>query len=81
MRTTLSLDNDVLERARHLAAKQRKPFKAIVNEALRAGMSSLEKSARQKRYVTDSHAMGLRKHYDLDNVQELIAQLEGEHSR
>jgi predicted transcriptional regulator len=35
MRTTLTLDDDVADRTRALAHKLRKPFKAVVNEALR----------------------------------------------
>ena len=42
MRTTLSLDDDVLERARAVAAKLRTPFRTVVNEALRAGLDQVE---------------------------------------
>ena len=81
MRTTLSLDDDVLDRARLIAAKLRKPFRAVVNEALRTGLTGLEEGARQRRYVTEPHAMGFRQGYDLDNIQELITQIEGETAR
>ncbi len=81
MRTTVSIDDDVLERARLLAARSHRPFKAIVNEALRAGLNRVEHDATQKRYVTKPHAMGLREGYDLDNIQELLAQIEGESAR
>lgn len=81
MRTTLSIDNDVLERARRLATKLRKPFKTVVNEALRSGLSGMEGRARQRPYRTEPHAMGLRRGYDLDNIQELVSQLEGEGAR
>ena len=81
MRTTLSLDDDVLDRARLIAAKLRKPLRAVINEALRTGLTGLEDGARQRRYVTEPHAMGLREGYDLDNVQELIAQIEAETAR
>ena len=78
MRTTLTLDDDVLEWARLIATRTRKPFKTVVNEALRMGLTGLEKGVRQRPYVTTSRAMGLRPGYDLDNIQELIAQIEGE---
>lgn len=81
MRTTLTLDDDVLEMARLLAAQTRKPFKAVVNEALRMGLAGLEKGARQRPYVTTPRAMGLRPGHNLDNIQELIAQIEGENAR
>jgi len=81
MRTTLSLDDDVLDRARQVAAKLRMPFKTIVNEALRAGLERVEQPAKQRPYTTEPHAMGLRPGRNLDNVQELLAQVEGEDSR
>ena len=81
MRTTLTLDDDALERARLIATRTRKPLKNVVNEALRMGLTSLEKGVRQRPYVTTSRAMGLRPGYDLDNIQELIAQIEGESAR
>ena len=81
MRTTLTLDDDVLESARLRAAKTRKPFKTVVNEALRNGLNGLEQGVRQRPYVTTPRAMGLRPGHDLDNIQELIAQIEGENAR
>jgi hypothetical protein len=78
MRTTLSIDDDVLERARAAAAKLHTPFKAIVNEALRAGLDQVEKPAKQRSYTTKPHKMGLRQGRNLDNIQELLAQTEGE---
>lgn len=81
MRTTLTIDDDVMERARAVAAKLRTPFKAIVNEALRAGLDQVEQPAKQSRYETKPHEMGLRNGHNLDNIQELLAQIEGEDSR
>lgn len=81
MRTTLTLDDDVLEWARLIASRTRKPFKTVVNEALRMGLTGLEKDVRQRPYVTTPRAMGLRPGHDLDNIHELIAQIEGESAR
>ena len=81
MRTTLSIDDDVLERARTVAAKLGTPFKTVVNEALRAGLDEVEKPAKQRPYKTKGHKMGLQQGRNLDNIQELLAQIEGEDSR
>ena len=78
MRTTLTLDDDVLEQARALAAKLQTPFKTVINEALRAGLKEVEKPALQRPYRTRPHAMALRKGRNLDNIQELLAHIEGE---
>ncbi len=81
MRTTLTIDDDVLGRARVLADSLNTSFRSVVNEALRAGLEQMEKLAKQRRYQTTPHAMGLRKGYDLDNIQELLTQIEGEDFR
>jgi hypothetical protein len=81
MRTTLSLDEDVLQKARNVATRMRVPFKTVVNEALRVGLGEVEKPAKQRRYKTVPHDMGLRGGFNLDNVQEVLAQAEGESSR
>ena len=81
MRTTLSIDDDVMERARAVATKLSTPFKKVVNEALRAGLDQVEKPLKRRPYKTKPHKMGLRDGRDLDNIQQLLAQIEGEDSR
>ncbi len=81
MRTTISLDEDVLERARALAARLKVPFKTVVNEALRAGLRETEKPAKCRPYRTVATDMGLRPGFDLDNIAEVLAQAEGEDFR
>jgi hypothetical protein len=81
MRTTLSIDDDVLHKARSVAAKLRRPLRTVVNEALRAGLDQVEQPARQRHYKTEPHAMGLRSGRNMDNIQELLAQIEGEDFR
>jgi len=81
MRTTLTLHDDVLDRAKAVAARLHKPLKTVVNEALRAGLDHVEKPAMQHSYTTKPHAMGLRQGLNPDNIQELLALIEGEDSR
>lgn len=81
MRTTLSIDDDVLERARAISTRRRTPFKTIINEALRAGLDQVEAPANPRPYRTVPHAMGLKPGRNLDNIQELLAQIEGEDYR
>ena len=81
MRTTLTLDDDVLEQAKALASRLDKPFKTVVNEALRAGLKEVAKPAEQRPYQTRAHAMGLRQGRNLDNIHELLAHVEGEDSK
>ena len=39
MRTTVTLDEDVAEALRDLAHQRRQPFKRVLNEAIRGGLS------------------------------------------
>ena len=81
MRTTISLNDDVLEKARKVASELGVPFRQVINEALRAGLREVEKPAVVKPYATIPHDMGLKKGFCLDNIQEVLAQAEGESFR
>ena len=81
MRTTLTIDDDVLDRARAIAARLHSPFRRVVNEALRAGLRAVEEPARSRPFRTRPHKLGLKAGRSLDNIQELIAQIEGEEHR
>ncbi len=81
MRTTLTLDDDVLDAARSVAAKLKKPFRHVVNEALRAGLRAVEQPSPARPYRTHPHKMGLRTGRNLDNVQTLLSEIEGEEHR
>ena len=78
MKTTLTLDDDVVDRTRALASKLHKPIKSVVNEALRIGLDRVEEPKRSRRYRMKPHAMGLRPGYSLECISSLLAQVEGE---
>ena len=77
----MTLDEDVAHRTKKLAAKLKKPFKVVLNEALRKGLDQVEKTEKRKDYRTNPHEMGLREGLNIDNIQELLAQVEGEDRR
>ena len=81
MRTTLTLDDDVLDKARAVAAKLNLPFRRVVNEALRTGLQAVEEPPRTRPYRTRPHKMGLKAGRNLDNIQALLSQIEGEDRR
>jgi hypothetical protein len=78
MRTTLTLDADVASRARKGAAQLGKPFKEVINAALRLGLDQLLRPPAAKPYRTRGRPMGLCQGLSYDNVAELIARAEGE---
>jgi len=81
MRTTLNLDEDVLEKARALASRRHEPFRRVLNEALRAGLQKVAEPAQTRAYTTKPHKMGLKAGRSLDNIEELLSQAEGEDRR
>jgi hypothetical protein len=78
MRTTLTLDADVAAKARRGAAKLGKPFKSVINSALRIGLDEVLKPPAAKPYRAKSFPMGLKPGFSYDNIGELLAQAEGE---
>jgi hypothetical protein len=78
MRTTLTLDPDVAAKARRGAAKLGKPFKEVVNAALRIGLDEVLKPSAPQPYRTRPHPLGLRQGFSYDNIAELLARAEGE---
>lgn len=79
MRTTLTLEKDVAARLGQVARKRRQPMKAIVNEALRAGLSSLERTpGTRSAFRTTGFDLGPSLVGSLDNVAEVLARVEGE---
>ena len=78
MRTTLTLDPDVAAKARNSAARLGRPFKEVINAALRVGLNELAKPSKSKPYRTIPRPMGLREGFSYDNIAELLAGAEGE---
>lgn len=78
MRTTLTLEEDVAREAKKTSQRLKLPFKKVINQALRLGLQKIEEAQTVKPYRTKAKKLGLKPPYQLDNIQELIAQLEGE---
>jgi hypothetical protein len=81
MRTTLTIDDDVAVKLK--AAAKDRPFRTVVNEALRAGLMALEKKRVPSRrpYRTRGFDLGPSLVGSLDNVEEVLSRAEGEHHR
>lgn len=78
MRTTLTLDPDVAAKARQGAARLGKPFREIVNAALRAGLDTVLSPPASRPYRTQPRPLGLRAGLSYDNIADLLTQAEGE---
>ncbi len=78
MRTTLTVDDDLAGLLKRRARELGVPFKEMVNRTLRAGLGEAAKSRRHPAPRTIPHAFGFRPGIDLDKLNQLVDELEGE---
>jgi hypothetical protein len=78
MRTTLTLDDDVAAKLRAEARRLGRPFREVVNDALRRGLLSRSgRGARAPIPIEPRDLGSVRPGLALDNVADLIEQVEG----
>jgi len=77
VRTTLTLDDDVAAKLRSETRKTGKPFKQVVNEALREGLLTRRKNKDLPPFKVKARALGLRPGLNYDKISELIEEAEG----
>ena len=63
------------------ARRSGRPFKDIVNDALRRGLMTVRPAARQPFRVRTRSLGGLRPGLDIDNIGELLERVEGSRRR
>jgi hypothetical protein len=74
-RTTLTLEDDVMERLKAESRRRGRPFKDVVNEALRSGLSRRpDESARTFAVVPQD--LGLREGIALDDISSLLEEVD-----
>ena len=81
MRTTLTIDDNIARRLKEIALRSGKPFKTVVNEALRAGIENRRIAEVTKPYRLKPAALGeVQGPYNLDKALQLADHLEDEES-
>ena len=78
----MTIDDDVAAKLKAAMKSERRPFRAIVNDALRAGLKVLhQRPATRKPYRTTGFDLGASLVGSLDNVEDVLARVEGERHR
>lgn len=78
MRTTLTLDEDVATKLKAESRRAGRPFREIVNETLRRGLTSRPGAARRRAFKVTARDLGdLKQGLALDNIAALLEQVEG----
>lgn len=79
MRTTLTIDDHIARQLKTIVHRSGKSFKAVVNEALRAGIENNRIAAVARPYRLEAVAMGeVVGPFDFDKALRLADQLEDE---
>ena len=78
MRTTLTLDDDVANYLKEQSRLLDKPFKQVVNETLRRGMSPSPEPAERPRFKVRPFRSGFNPGIDPTKLNQLYDQLEVE---
>ncbi len=76
-RTTITLDDDVRAKLDAEARKTGKSFKETVNETLRVGLLSRQKTRAAKPFKIRARDLGLKPGYSFDKPWDLIEEIEG----
>ena len=82
MRTTLTLDEDVAAKLKAAARRSGRPFREVVNDALRRGLLASDARPRRQPFrIVPRSLGGVRPGLRLDNIGELLEQVEGRQHR
>ena len=75
MRTTVTLDDDLASQLQELAHRQRKPFKVVLNEAIRRGVGRSAKHTSLPPFNVSAKRMGLRAGIDELRLNQMSDEL------
>jgi hypothetical protein len=78
MRTTLTLDPDVVQLLQEERHRLRKSLKEVVNDALRRGLAPQARTGRRRPYRVQAHRTTLRAGIDPAGFNRLADELEGD---
>ncbi len=76
MRTTLTIDDHLMDALKEKAQRDGKTLRHVVNEAIRAGLQTNRSVADRKPYVCKTFSMGHPPNVNFDKVLALGAALE-----
>jgi Ribbon-helix-helix protein, copG family len=78
-RTTLTLDDDVAAKLDREARRTGRPYRAVVNDALRRGLEAAASPVAP--YVVEAQPLGLRPGMSIDCIAGLLDALDGPGAR
>jgi metal-responsive CopG/Arc/MetJ family transcriptional regulator len=77
IRTTVTLDEDVLERSKEFSRKRGIPFREALNDLLRAGLRAESAAQPRRAFKVKPKRMGLMPGLNYDNIEAVLEIAEG----
>ena len=77
----MTLEKDVAARLEQIVRRSRRSFKAVVNDVLRAGLAATDQPAAARAFRTTGFDLGPSLMGSLDDVEGVLARVEGEAHR
>jgi len=81
IRTTVTLDDDVVERVRHESRSRGMSFRETLNDLLRHALMSQSRPPERRHFKVKATAVGLRAGLTYDDVEALLEYGEGQSHR
>ena len=78
MRTTVTLEPDLVNKVKDLAHRRGLSFKQALNDVLRRGLAAPARATSRARYQVKPHTGGFRSGVDPGKLNQLVDQLEAE---
>ncbi|MGV3721301.1 MAG: antitoxin [Actinomycetota bacterium] len=78
MRTTVTLDPDVLAMLRDEMKRSDRPFKQVLNQAVRRGLLAEDAAGSIEPFRTEPHSFGFKPGIDLDKLNQLVDELDAD---
>jgi hypothetical protein len=81
IRTTVTLDDDVVERAKRFSQTRGIPFRQALNDLVRTGLQAESAAKARPAFKIQAKHIGLRPGLSYDNIEALLEIGEGEGHR
>ena len=78
MRTTIDINDALLKLLRERARAAGRPFKDVVEESLRLGLSVMNRGSSAQAFRVEAHDLGLKPGFRGTSLNQLYDQLEAE---
>lgn len=78
MRTTVTLEPDLVKKIKDLAHRQGQSFKQALNDLIRRGLRSSRRPDPVTKYTVETHSGGFRPGIDSGKLNQLVDELEVE---